>query len=139
MKSNIHVINIVTGDYSGDGHKQHKETVIRTNFSREEIETAFKRGSEKLGFDITSMCESYEDNIIDIDVYEKLVSRGFKHSDLDIEFNFALRCNDETIPLDSKRFTEIYLFIVKLGDDSFEFSFQEFETIEIGGYGLFLD
>lgn len=117
--------NIVVGDHSGDGHGLSETYTIETNWTLESIKVAYKRGTKKLGFDVTkTLCTDYEDNRMDAGYAEKLTAAGYHFDSTDCVFP------DE--------FLEIYFFVVKLGNKEFTYSHVNNKTQAIGGYGLFI-
>jgi hypothetical protein len=68
-----HIINIVMGAPSNDGHGRTDFITIETNFSKEAIVKAYTQGTEILGVDfINSVCAEYEDCQIQFSLLEKL-------------------------------------------------------------------
>jgi hypothetical protein len=131
-----YVVNLILGDSGGDGHCKKSMTSIMSNCDKQEIKLAYKKGTELVGFDFTAqVCSDFGDNKISIEYYNKLVELGLPnesyHNDSDeIE-------EEDSISLWLDNFTEIYLFIVKLGNPDFDYEFLQNSDIDIGGYGLF--
>jgi hypothetical protein len=122
-----HTVELVLGDWSDDGHGKTATFVITSNLDGSGIEKAYQAGTKILGFDFSeTVCEDYGDTSLPISVLEKLVEHGFDKS--------TLECEDS---LWRDSFRDIYLFIVKLGEPNFEFSFILLDSLKIGGYGLF--
>lgn len=137
MSNNI--IELQMGDPSGDGHKQAKSFLISTTFSFNEIRAAYQAGVEKVGLDITSTCEEYEDNKLSIEQIKLLEKAGL---DPYLFFDYYYM-SENNIPIQfcnisPDEFAEVYLFIATIGNP--DFRYEEFNTkvIDIGGYGLFL-
>lgn len=133
-----HIITLVLGDWSHDGHNQSETVNIRTNLNKKEMEKAYRAGTEKLGFDFCAeVAEDYEDNSVPSEYWELLKQAGYKNEGLEKE---AVKFNDGEISLWTDSFIDIYLFIVKLGNDKFESERlldKDNPQIKIGGYGLF--
>lgn len=133
MNNLNNIISLVLGDWSHDGHSKADTVVIKSNFTVKEIEKAYKKATKKLGFDlINDVAADYEDNKLSKDKMKILLDNGFKYEleESDSENHYLW--------IDS--FTDIYLFIVKMGDESFEHIVLEGDlkpTIHIGGYGLY--
>jgi hypothetical protein len=128
----MHTVNIVVGDWSHDGHSMTETYTIESNLTGDEIEAAYKKGTEKLGFDLVEdCCAEYEDNQVSLEQIKMLEASGFDISkfDKDKNGNYCGIWHD--------LFVELYLHVIKLGDDSFKWDWTESEDINIGGYGLF--
>ena len=119
------VTNLVIGDWSDDGHGKTATITIKSNLTSKGIEKAFKVGAKKIGVDITSLCEDYEDYGLPDEAIAKLKKAGYEG---DEEEGF-LEAGYES-------FAAIYLFTVKIGDPSFEYKEVDGKNINIGGYGL---
>lgn len=138
---------LVMGDWSDDGHGKTDLTIINSNLAREQILKAYKKASKKLGFDLTKdICADYCDSHIPVDCLKALVQNGLdldKVFDTDYDVKEARQAmegeNSEDVALWPHSFIEIFLFIVKLGNQDFEYEIVESDaaTINIGGYGLF--
>jgi hypothetical protein len=133
------IISLVVGDWSGDGHDKKDIINIESNFDKKAIDLAYKLGTEKLGFDFCNhIAEEYEDNKLPNEEWKKLKEAGYQ-DDNGLEED-AKKYNDGEISLDISSFADIYLFIVKLGNEKFKFEYLEGNKnpqINIGGYGLF--
>ena len=58
-------INLIVGDWSGDGHTVTETVTISSNCSVDSIRLAYKEGSEILGFDLSeTVCREFEDRLI---------------------------------------------------------------------------
>jgi hypothetical protein len=128
-----HTINLVTGDWSGDGHSQTSTQMIRSNLTRKELEGAYKKGAKKTGVDLTNgVAEDYEDSSFPHEDIEKLRDHGFKPEDYLDEY-------EEGMPggLDSESFYKVWLFIATVGDPRFKYEEVQGESINVGGYGVF--
>jgi hypothetical protein len=136
MSEMSNTISLVLGDWSGDGHEKTETIVLRSNLTNKQIEDAYKKGTNKVGFDfIRTIANEYEDNVISAEKLDALIELGLKDFD---------RIGDDTdeddYNLDTDSFADIYLFIVKLGNEDFEYKILVGESnpeIRIGGYGLF--
>jgi hypothetical protein len=128
-------INLIVGDWSGDGHSKKEITCIKCNLSLKEIKLAYKKGTEIVGFSLSEdVCKNYEDNFISIEKYNKLCDLGMPE---EIGDGCNLFNNDK-IYLIGDDFVYIYLFIVKLGNPKFSWLNSSVDdNIFIGGYGLF--
>lgn len=129
-----YLVNLVVGDWSHDGHCKTEVITISSTFNKTQLERAYKKGTQKIGFDLTEdVCSKYEDMSVPVDVIDKLRASGVKVEDL-IEQNentwsFAFNC---------EAFAEVWLEIAKLGSPELEYEFCSIDdpNINIGGYGL---
>lgn len=132
------IITLVLGDWSDDGHGKTDTINIKSNLDKKDMEKAYEAGTKKLGFDFCGyVAEDYEDNKLDDEKWNKLKELGYQNEALEDE---AEKYNDGEISLWTDSYTDIYLFIVKLGNDKFEFEYlvgEQNPQIRIGGYGLF--
>lgn len=128
------VVELVLGDWSGDGHSESESRKIRSSISAKELKSAFYEGVTKLGgekFDITLMCEDYEDSSISgeaADAFRTVLGMTFD----DTSVGDICICQDE--------FFAIYMKTCALGNASFEWEeikADRSNVIDIGGYGLF--
>lgn len=144
-------INIFVGDHGGDGHDKQRHLTFESNLSKTQMNEAFDKGSQILGFDFTNeVAIEYEDSEIPIEMWNKIKTAGYTcHLD-DEESYIKLiakpknerapweRSNPKGPSVNMNEFIDIVLFICKLGNPNFEYE----ESIDdddwhIGGYGLF--
>ena len=131
-------VEIVVGDWSGDGHGKTDTTMIKSSLSGTGIWKAYKKGIEIVGFDLTEFGSDYEDGYLPTEHYEKLLELGCTIEVDDYDPKDADEDKPEKVPLYSESYVDLFLFIVGLGDP--EFRYKEADTsdsIHIGGYGLF--
>ncbi len=94
-----------------------------------DIRLAYSVGSKLVGFDLVNdCCTYYEDNYLDEEQMDKLVSLGFVHEDLE-------EMKDEGLM--SEWWMDIYMFICKLGCERLIVTPVRHKHVDIGGYGLF--
>jgi len=133
-----HFITLTLGDWSHDGHSQTDVITVRCNVDKKDLEKAYKKGTKKLGFDLTEdVCADYEDMSASADVIEKLKTAGIKPEDFienededDEGWSFAYNV---------EAFASLWLRIAQLGDPDLKYELVETNpnNINIGGYGLF--
>lgn len=117
------LINLVVGDWSGDGHEKTENILVLSNKSSKEIEKAYQDGTEILGFDFSEeCCSDYED----YEIKEKYI-KILKNENIKVDDNF----------MDIESFASIYIQICKLGDPELKIDIQDIDIVDIGGYGLF--
>lgn len=122
----MHTINLVVGDWSGDGHNITNTVTYECNFDKKTLELLYKRGVEKTGIDITKCCVDYQENSLDEETMAILSRLGL--IDLDEQ--------DEYMWTDS--FARLYMQIAEIGSEG-ELEYKEVTnaSINIGGYGLY--
>lgn len=128
-----HTIDLVVGDWSGDGHNQKQIFTIKSNLDNGAVAKAFKAGEKKLRFRFRdTVAVSYDDNKVPSDAIEKLKKHG-----LDLGAVIYDYMEGEQVTIGPDEYVDIWLFIAKLGNPSFEFELIDSPAINIGGYGLF--
>lgn len=144
-----HIISLVLGDWSSDGHGKTDTVNIKSNLDKNELFKSYKKGSKKVGFNfIDEVCSDYEDGLLSKNYLNLLVKQGFTVDSLGndisisnlIEVTEAFEADSEGLDLDTETYTRIFLFITKLGNEKFQYEIlkqKDSPTIEIGGYGLF--
>lgn len=133
---NPFVINLVVGDWSGDGHSMTSNVMIHSNLSINQIKKAVEVACTKVGFDFTQeICQDYECTRLSDYQAEKLMSAGI---DLHKILEFDEELNEWSFCYDPHKFVELWLEFVKLGNSKFIYEIVEGKNINIGGYGLFL-
>lgn len=132
------IITLVVGDPSGDGHRETDTFTIKTNLSKQELTKAYEKGSKLLGFDFKEhICCEYEDSILPEEELNILLGKDLILKDIVDDYFLQKYKNSGILNLDSDSYTNIFLFIVKLGNSEFEYTYEKLPTIDIGGYGLF--
>lgn len=131
-----YMINLVVGDWSGDGHNKTEQSTIKCNIEKKELEKAYKKGTKKIGFDLTQeVCEEYEDMSMPITIAEKLKAAGI--DPLEYAEQEEGR-EDMSFSYDWIAFIKLWLRIAKLGNPNLEYdmSSSDNQNINVGGYGL---
>jgi len=123
-----YIINLVLGDWSNDGHGRTTTFNIFTNLSKDEIDQAYKLGTNHLGIDFCDEICDHDSTILPIEVYDKLRKNGYTGK-------FKLY-KGEIYP-DIDDFVDIYLFLVKLGNPKFKYMNISDNPLYIGGLGFF--
>ena len=137
-------IGFTLGDPSSDGHGMTKEFHIETSHSAQEITNAYKKATEKLGWNYTtSICSEYEDSTIDLEQVEDIENK------LNIDIKGCL--SDWQIRelkrkgycyLDCYPFIDIFFEIVSSEIPKFQWKEVDFNedrlhSLDGAGYGLF--
>ena len=132
-------INIVVGDWSGDGHSQSDSYLYQVNITADELKAAYGRGVTEIGFSITSMCKDFEDGEIERQYAEKLVANGFVlECGETIEGRADDSMTEDYIYLNPSEFADAYMIIAKLGEPTLKYTRRkDIPDIRIGGYGLY--
>lgn len=128
-----HSITLVVGDWSGDGHEKTEKISVVCSHSSKELEEAYNKGTEKLGFNFTqTVAVEYEDNKLYAKEIKLLRANG-----IDMEFEDGEDENGN-VCLMVDDFWNLYLAICKLGNPKIEYKEgKQKQKINIGGYGLF--
>lgn len=143
-----HMINLVVGDWSGDGHSKTETVTVSSNLDKSAVLKAYKKGTKKLGFDLSQdVAADYEDNVVSKEQWEKFAAAGLTLEDLfgsskgDIDDATEDLAGEEApgFGVYAEAFAHLWLFIVRQGDSNFRYSINETDSpnINIGGYGLF--
>lgn len=134
----METINLVVGDWSGDGHYKTSTTVVSCSLSTSDLEKAFKKGAKKLKFDITSYCEQFEDNLIPNAEYVKMREMFPALKELEFEDEEDV-VEDDQRHIDADIYAALYMYTAQVGEP--EMTWTKIEenkaSINIGGYGLF--
>lgn len=132
-----HLINLIVGDWSHDGHSMTETITISCNLDKKETVKAYKKGTKKVGFDLTDdVCSDYEDMSVDPEVIKKMREAGIRVED------FIKQYEDDSswsFEYDATSFAEVWLQIARLGnpDLEYEINVHDSPNINIGGYGLY--
>ena len=128
------------GDPSGDGHANTSEYHMVSNYSAKEIDEAYKKATEILGFNFVEKVGSdYEDNELREPYFSILVEKGvIKKEDYEYEYNGKTLFDTY---LDESDFIDIFRNICKLilpdlvikGRDLEE---QQISSLEGVAYGI---
>jgi hypothetical protein len=131
-------VNLVMGDYSGDGHMQQETMLIECNLTTLEIADAYKKGRAIVGWDLSeTVADEYEDNKISLEKCNRLKELGY---DTGFEGEGWVDEDDEEGPrISTIEFAHVYMFFVWLGNKDVVWEFVNDSTgkLNIGGYGLF--
>ena len=132
MKELPNVVILILGDWSHDGNGLSSVVTIHSNFTKREIERAYRKGVKEIEFDlIEDVASGHEDCEIEPEYVHALKEFGYNVNNLECLNNRYYIYEDE--------FVNIYLFLAELGDSALEWkrvSHTE-NHIRIGGYGLY--
>lgn len=130
LEQMTYTLNLILGDWSHDGHEKTETITIKTNLSKEQIKSAYIKGSNLIGVDlIDEVAAEYEDSTLSLEYLEKFKKAGFEPNEDMFYKGFY--------ELDTEEYTNLYFFVLKKGNENFEYEIIENEDIDIGGYGLF--
>jgi len=125
-----YIVRIETGNIY-DGHCKSHDMYIHSNFTLSKIKKAYNKGIKKVDVDITKFCEEFECDTLPKNICNKLVEEGYSFEDDVSSDEFDKQIN-------IYEFVNIWLFIVKKGDEDFNYTYVKNDfDINIGGYGLF--
>lgn len=135
-------INLVMGDYSGDGNGRTKKYEIESSLSAKEIQAAYKKATKIIGIDLVEDICNHGEAVIKKNQLDKFVAQGadfpdiFGYDQKDIDEKIT---NQERFYMDQEGFLNLYLFMIKLGDPGFtyEFAINDSEDVAIGGDSFF--
>lgn len=124
------VINLLLGDWSGDGHSITETVTIECNRNVETLKMAYERGVELTGINLTKdICSDYEDNKVSSEIIETLKVFGM----VDLPDTY----DEDSYSFWTDTYANTWLFIAKVGDPELEFKIVKNQSINIGGYGLY--
>ena len=95
---------------------RNKKIVLQSNLTASEIQAAYKFGCILLGFDFLAVNDP---SLLSPEHYELLRSYGMEQ-----EYK-VVDSVKRGVYLSVEQFMKVYLFVVFLGDEEFEYSFQE--------------
>lgn len=131
-------VDIVVGDWSGDGHSRETTISFKTNKSADELKKLGNTIFDSIGVDFYSLCEAYEDNVIRGEDYTRLRDIGIFENLTCEDFSLHKDEDEEYIHVGEYSFSTIYMRILQHLDPTFKFERTEKnDSIQIGGYGLF--
>jgi hypothetical protein len=126
-----YTIKLIVGDWSNDGHNMSDEIVIFSNIDATHIREAFRLGTDVIGFDLLRECDDYEQYQLSAKALTCINDQFGDLYRLTIEPDGSIKATT---------YVDLYLAITKLGNAEFEWQLQHYSaTIDIGGYGLFLN
>lgn len=127
------------GDYWQDGHGHYQYYLIESNYSAEEIDEAYKKVTDLIGFDYCeTICSEYEDSRI----YPHFVTI-LENFGIDLK-KYQSEYYDEEYTLDKDTYIALFFDLIKLVLKDIEYKYIEDPTPELHcidgtGYGLFFD
>jgi hypothetical protein len=125
-----HVMNLVIGDWSDDGHGKTDVNTISCSISNRALEKAYVKGTEIVGFDFSeTVAVEWQDSSIPIEKVKRLEELGW--------INRLEDADEESYSIYTDMFLDIWMFIAKLGDPSLQWEKVKNSDVHIGGYGLF--
>lgn len=142
------LVNLVLGDWSGDGHEKTDSVTYKVNLSETELKASFetglsildnnKDGVKRRGYSLP-ICEDYEDSRLPADFLVKLKACGLDPIDYIDEWSAEdyLQDPDSGASVDRNQFAKLWLDVAKLGNAILEYEEVQMPHINIGGYGLF--
>jgi len=128
------LINLVIGDWSGDGHCQTETIQVESSLNKNELQVAYEAAAKKTKVRLVeAVVSDYEDNMISETDFKKLQKAGIVMD----EIFFKDEEGNWDYSLDATSFAMLYLEMIKIVNPAFKYAFPDVPTIRIGGYGLF--
>lgn len=126
-----HLLKVILGDWSDDGHGKTKTFIIECNLSEQDLNRAYRAGVEIIGFDFKEeVASDYDDATINRGLLKILRSKGVKISFEDYD------PDDYEICIDPDDYLEMYMGVCKLGNPNLNYQVRSLPEIRAGGYGL---
>ncbi|MDH4467558.1 MAG: hypothetical protein QE271_05820 [Bacteriovoracaceae bacterium] len=136
-----YLINLQTGDWSGDGHGIINHFLIFSSEKRATLEKLLIAGNKKLGFDLAAEVYEHDDSLVSLSNTKKL-DKLFPNIVKDLE-----RSEDGECILDLDHYVELTIAILKLAKPGLKVERVQLNTsvpasvydgiFNIGGYGLY--
>jgi len=130
INEDLHMIALVVGDDSHDGHGLTDKIFIFSSLTFKELKEAYKEAVKIIGFDFSrKVCNDSEENMIKKKYRDKLAEFGI---------TFKEEQYMEENELTPHIFAQLWLEIVRLAKpDMVSIAFRPSE-LDIGGYGVFI-
>ena len=134
-----HLVPVVFGDWSGDGHRNTEREYFWSNRGISEWRVALSRGCRLVGVDLSEVVAAdYEDPTIEVNDLAKIRASGFEG---------LLEADNPATPEVERRreitfgdFRALFLHLLCVGDDGLRYAEIEHSThhmeVHPGGYGL---
>jgi len=88
------------GDWSGDGHSMYKDYTISCSFEKiEDVRELVFKTNEYFDLDLGKLFSKYGEDTIEIDVYNKLKSRGLNVDDFLVKSEYLSDNKEEQFNL----------------------------------------
>lgn len=138
-KHKEHIVDLIVGDWSHDGHEKTETVSIKINITPGELREAYERGRDQVGFDLTSdVANDYEDRKLSNVRMKALVAKGYDERSVERdEYNNESDDYAGDYVLSHDSFVDVWLFIAKLGNPDLTYETLNSASINVGGYGLF--
>ncbi len=140
----LNTISLEVGDWSHDGHNMSDKFYIKTPYSAKQIEEAYKKGTELIGFDLKERFSRYESGQAslpeeDWPVFKRIMDASpYLLDGYEWELDYADFYNTES--LDPETYFYAYLGLCRLGDENFGYEVVKTKLenwLGIGGYGCY--
>lgn len=132
-----HLIPIVFGDWSSDGHGHNSRTYVWSNKGTAAWRKALAEGEAKAGVTLEDIAGGFEDRTIQKETFESLKARGFEAP----PNSWWDPGERDTLEIDLGYFEELFFYLVSLGDSTLSWSRLDagahHQEVHPGGYGLF--
>lgn len=141
-----HLVQVVVGDWSNDGHGRTETFFIRSSLNGYELDAAHRAGSSIVGFSLKDdICSGYDNCLITRTQLLKLQELGMTYEtenrtdneDDVVMTDYRDREIEPSFYIGREDYFNFYLFIATLGNPEFKFELIKPGKVNIGGYGLF--
>ncbi len=133
----MHKINLVVGDWSGDGHDKTEDILISSSLEKKDLVKAYKAGLKATKIAHDKFCTEYEQNSIPRSTYLELLALDPSLGEHE-NYNNDLKDGEDIWGLTHEEFAHMYMIIAKVGNPKLKWTFEvTSDSINIGGYGLF--
>ncbi len=130
----MHTINIVVGDWSGDGHGKTKTYIFECSHSPKDVQVAYESGATREQHRIiNTIATHYDDNVLTENHIATLKELEYDFEMLECFGEFS----DDAKYLNTDEYVDIYWHIVKRGNPEITYNEIKGRNITIGGYGFF--
>lgn len=129
-----HIVLLVLGDWSNDGHGMSETIPFCTEYTSAEIAGFVEKAEEKLGIKIDDIASEYDEPWVYEGTHKVLVLHNvIGESDLD-----PFDDTKDRYYLGPREYTQIYLNMAIIGNEGKSVGeVLKLDKLEIGGYGLF--
>lgn len=144
LKDTPNVLNLSMGDGSCDGHCKTETVLVCASETQDAIAKAYTAGVKKLGFDISTEVEEYEDSAIKAKHLQELYKLGaeilFADEIESTKEEFLALDPESEVNVGTNQYALLYLGTAKVKIPSLKtLIIDTGRDTDIGGYGLFSD
>lgn len=126
--SDKHLIQLVVGDWSDDGHGKTSTVTIESSKSKEDTLRAFILGNKK--HKLTNYCSDYGDATIPEELILSLAEN--------LPWNFDEDVSYEDFHATPEEYADLWIAVALSADSELIINQKDMPTLNIGGYGCFI-